>query len=338
MSDRPARDTLPSHRAGRAAEGEFDLIAWIKTRAASTIPTPATVLGVGDDCAILRLDAARELLITTDMLLDGRHFVLSRDGPEAVGWKSLAVNLSDIAAMAGRPVAAVVAVALPKQGSFALAQRIVDGMIPLARRFGVALVGGDTNAWDGSLAVAVTILGEATMRGAVRRSGARPGDAVVVTGPLGGSILGRHLRPEPRVFEAIEIQERVDIHAMIDISDGFVADLGHILESSRAGVEPPIAGSLGADLDAGRVPIHDDARLLATQTGRPALEHALHDGEDFELCLALAPADLEALRATDLAPRLFHVGNVTREPGIRLRRDDGSITTIEPRGFDHFQV
>ena len=169
--------------------GEFALIDWIRHRKGSH-PGQWTKLGIGDDCAILRPNPGSDLLVTTDMLMDGRHFRLAEDGPRAVGYKALAVNLSDIAAMAGVPRAAVVSVALPRAEAAALAQGIYLGMRELAERFGVDLVGGDTNAWDGPLVISVTLLGEATVRGAVRRSGARPGDAILVTGPLGGSLFG----------------------------------------------------------------------------------------------------------------------------------------------------
>src|SRR5215218_3309082 len=176
--------------------GEFGLIEWIRRRTPSRA---RTLVGIGDDCAVVRGRPGADWLITTDMLMDGRHFRLDRDGPEAVGYKALAVNLSDIAAMAGVPVAAVVAVALPRDRAVAVARGLHAGMAPLAERFGVDLVGGDTNAWDGPLVVGLTLLGEVEGPGPVGRSGARPGDAVVVTGPLGGSLLGRHLRPEPRI-------------------------------------------------------------------------------------------------------------------------------------------
>src|SRR4051812_4824170 len=145
--------------------GEFGLIDWIRGR--STV-RGRTVLGIGDDCALIRPGPDRDLLVTTDMLMDGRHFRLDVDGPEAAGYKALAVNLSDIAAMAGVPLAAVVAVALPRSLAFAVAQGIHAGMAPLAEEFGVDLVGGDTNAWDGPLVISVTLLGETTERGAVR--------------------------------------------------------------------------------------------------------------------------------------------------------------------------
>jgi thiamine-monophosphate kinase len=309
------------------ALGEFGLIDWVRRRTATR---GRTVLGIGDDCAILRPAAGSDLLVTTDMLMDGRHFHLGRDGAEAVGFKALGVNLSDIAAMAGVPVAAVVAVALPRAGTVAIAQGLHAGMQRMAERYGVDLVGGDTNAWDGPLVVSVTVLGEATGRGPVRRSGARPGDVVCVTGPLGGSLLGRHLRPEPRIAEALALHAAAPLHALIDISDGLASDLGHILEES---------GGLGAVLDAGAIPIHPDARTQAQHDGRAPLDHALNDGEDFELAVVLAPDDAARLLAIPPAPAVLHrVGEIIAAPGLRLHHDDGTITTIEPRGFDHLRV
>src|SRR4051812_43908251 len=163
--------------------------------------------------------------------------------------------------MAPRPLAAVVAIALPNAGgrAFEIAKGLHTGLSTMAGRFGVALLGGDTNAWDGPLVVGVTVLGETTARGAVRRSGARPGDAVLVTGPLGGSLLGRHLRPEPRVREALAIHEAADLHALIDLSDGLASDLGHVLDES---------GGLGATLEAGAIPIHPDAVEASRGDGR----------------------------------------------------------------------
>jgi thiamine-monophosphate kinase len=308
-------------------QGEFGLIAWIRNRA----PGHArVVLGIGDDCAILKGTAGAELLITTDMLMDGRHFRLGQDGPEAVGSKALGVNLSDIAAMAGVPIAAVAAVALPRANAVGVAQGLHAGMLVMAERFGVALVGGDTNAWDGPLVVSVTVLGEATARGAVRRSGARPGDAILVTGPLGGSLLGRHLRPQPRVAEALALHEAAPLHALIDLSDGLSSDLAHILEES---------GGLGAVLDAEAIPIHPDARAQSCQDGRAALEHALHDGEDFELCVVVAPHDADRLVHAPPTPAVVvRVGDVCANPGLWLRSADGGLTPLEARGFDHLRA
>ncbi|WP_406700053.1 thiamine-phosphate kinase [Singulisphaera sp. Ch08] len=304
--------------------GEFSLIDWIRRK---TGVGRSTVLGIGDDCAILRPTRDSDWLVTTDMLMDGRHFRLDHDGPEAVGFKALGVNLSDIAAMAGVPVAAVVAVALPKAHAVELAQGIHAGMAPLAAQYGVDLVGGDTNAWDGPLVISITVLGETTARGAVRRSGAMPGDAIVVTGPLGGSLQGRHLRPQPRLLEALALHQAAPLHAMIDISDGLASDLGHILEES---------GGLGAILDADAIPIHPDARILSAVDSRSTLDHALNDGEDFELCVVVAPDDASRLIKAPPSPALVHrIGEIRAEPGLWLRTRDGQLIAINARGFDH---
>ena len=310
--------------------GEFTLIDWIRQR--QGLKTSRwTKLGIGDDCAILCPNYGSDLLVTTDMLMDGRHFRLDKDGPHAVGYKALAVNLSDIAAMAGVPRAAVVAVALPRADGVTLAQGLHFGMRELAERFGVDLVGGDTNAWDGPLVISVTVLGEATARGVVRRSGARPGDAILVTGPLGGSLFaGRHLRPEPRIAEALAVHQVFPIHALIDISDGLSSDLGHILAES---------GGLGAVLDSAFIPIHPDAHAMSRDDQIPALDHALNDGEDFELCMIVAAEDAARLLSAPPAPaKIYRVGTVTEVVGLRLRSHDGQERPIGPMGFDHFRA
>jgi thiamine-monophosphate kinase len=300
--------------------GEFALIAWIRERSKAG---HGITQGIGDDCASLTFPAGAEVLVTTDMLMDGRHFRLGDVGADEVGYKALAVNLSDIAAMAAVPVAAFVAVALPRGSAVDLAKGLHAGMVPLLERFGVTLAGGDTNAWDGPLVVCVTLIGEATGRGPVRRSGARPGDAILVTGPLGGSIGGRHLRPTPRIAEALALIEVTKIHAMVDISDGLAADLAHILEES---------GGLGATLDAALIPVHPDALAL----GGSPIDHALHDGEDFELCLTLSEAEDDRLLAGPPEGVVLHrVGTIEVEPGLRLRLADGSVVGLAAKGFDH---
>lgn len=305
--------------------GEFDLIRWIRDR---STPSQHVPLGIGDDCALITPPPGRELLVTTDMLMEGRHFRLGETTPAAVGFKALAVNLSDIAAMAGVPLAAFVAVALPRGTAVAVARGLHEGMAPLAARFGVALAGGDTNAWDGPLVVSITVLGATNPTGAVRRSGARAGDIIIVTGPLGGSLAsGRHLRPEPRIDEALQIAARVSIHAMIDLSDGLASDLGHILAES---------GGLGAWITVADVPIHPDAVAMAQTSGRTPLDHALGDGEDFELCLTLAPEAWHTLQAEPIdGIMLTAIGTISAEPGLNLRQPDGSSEPIFGTGFDH---
>ena len=244
----------------------------------------------------------------------------------------MGVNLSDIAAMAAVPKAAFVAVALPREADRAaeIARGLHSGIVEMASRFGVTLAGGDTNAWDGPLVICVTVIGQ-TPAGftAVRRSGAKPGDIVFVTGPLGGSILGRHLRPEPRIVEAQALRRSVEMNALIDISDGLASDLGHILEES---------GNLGAVLDADSIPVHDDARALSFDSNKSPLEHALSDGEDFELCVVLsskAANRVESHPPDDI--RLFRVGTVVAGTGLRIRDADGRETEIKLAGFDHLR-
>jgi thiamine-monophosphate kinase len=305
---------------------EFALIDWFRQRERSRV-APGTKQGIGDDCAILAVTPERELLVTTDMLMDGRHFRLEEDGPEAVGYKAIGVNLSDIAAMAGIPRAVVVAVALPRREAISVAQGIYNGMRLLAEQFQVDLVGGDTNAWDGPLVINMTLLGESTARGPVLRSGARAGDAILVTGPLGGSLMsGRHLRPAPRIAEALALHAAAPIHAMIDISDGLSSDLGHILEESR----------VGAVVDAESIPIHPESWAMSRRDGVPALDHALHDGEDFELCLVVSPDDAARLLAALPAPAtIYQIGSITEVSGLQLRFADGRAIPLQPGGFDH---
>ena len=301
--------------------GEFAYIDWLRRRT----PSAANVIvGPGDDCAVLK-PPMRPLLVTTDMLLDGSCFILSDAGPRRVGRKAMSVNLSDIAAMAGVPIAAVVSVGLPRDGGRELAEELYLGMREVADVFQVPLVGGDTNSWEGPLSISVTMLGEATSRGPVLRSDARVGDWIMVTGPLGGSILGHHLDFVPRVREALRLHEAADLHAMIDLSDGLAKDLHHICEESRC----------GAVIFADAVPISTAARELAARDGKSPLEHALSDGEDFELVFTVLPSDGEKLlrdRAlTDLT--LFRIGEVTAD-GYWLERN-GLREVLLPKGFEH---
>jgi len=299
---------------------EFAYIEWLRQR----IPADRRVLvGPGDDCAVLNPSQA-PLLVTTDMLLDGTHFRLTEVGAKRVGRKVLAVNLSDVAAMAGKPFAAVVSVGLPRNGPKNIAEELFQGMRELAEVFDTAIIGGDTNSWTGGLVISVTLLGEVEPPGPVLRSGARPGDWLFVTGPLGGSILGKHLDFTPRVAEARLLHRTVQIHAMIDISDGLAGDLGHICAESRC----------GAVLFAESIPISDAARQIDDR--RPPLEHALGDGEDFELLFAVAAADGQRLLSTQpiAGITLHHVGKCRPEDGIILR-DMGEDRPLKPRGYEH---
>ncbi len=303
------------------AGDEFALIDWIRRRSTAG---PQVPLGIGDDAAVVELHVDRRCLVTTDLLMDGVDFVLSSTGAELVGRKSLAVSLSDIAAMAGRPVAAFVSLALPRSHGRALAELLYAGMWPLAAEFEVTIAGGDTNTWDGPLVINTTVLGEATGHGPVTRGGARPGDSIFVSGPLGGSLAGRHLTFTPRVREAAALHEAVELHALIDLSDGLASDLRHILDESGT----------GAIVEAAAVPIHDDVDDALAAAER--LHHALADGEDFELLFTVSAEDARRLLSpSPRVPGLTRVGRITAERDCLLEWPDGRRERLPSGGWEH---
>lgn len=305
----------------RPAPDEFDFIAALRAQVGRDARVP---VGIGDDAALIRLSPSGDCLATVDMLMAGVDFLIPPATPEQVGRKSLAVNLSDIAAMAGRPTACVVSVALPRAGGFELGQRLFAGIRDLAAEFDVALAGGDTNTWDGPLVVSITVLGVPTGAGPVLRSGARPGDWVMTTGGFGGSIAGRHLSFNPRVREAQALHAAATLHAMIDVSDGLAADLAHILEDSH----------VGAVVDAASIPL--SAEALAVGDGRSPLEHALADGEDFELIFTVSPQDgARLLEKPPCEVALSHIGEIVAGTDRFLRAADGALTPLAGRGWKH---
>jgi thiamine-monophosphate kinase len=300
--------------------GELDFIDWLRRRT----PVDRRVLvGPGDDTAVVAGQGSNPCLLTTDMLLDGSCFVLAEAGARRVGRKAMNVNLSDIAAMAGIPLAAVVSVGLPRQGGRALAEELYLGLREAADAFDVPIVGGDTNSWNGPLVISVTVQGQATSRGPVLRSGAKPGDWILVTGPLGGSILGKHLEFTPRIREALLLHEAVELHAMIDISDGLARDTWHICEESRC----------GAVLHAASIPFTDFA--LRMKDGKSPLQHALGDGEDFELVFTVAPEDGRQLLDRQPIPgiHLAHVGECVSQ-GLWLE-EESQLRPLPPLGYVH---
>jgi len=309
------------------ARGEFAYIDWIRSQLGRD--DERVTLGVGDDMAEVRLPggpAAARVLVGTDTILDGVHFRTPGDALDAVGWKALAVNLSDVAAMAAEPLAAVGTVALPRACSVADARMLFEGMKRCADTFRCSWVGGDVTAWDEPLAITVTVL--ATAAEPVRRSGARAGQLVCVTGSLGGSLLGRHLVFTPRVAEARQLAGAVTIGAMIDVSDGLSSDVGHICDESRVGVV----------IEAPRVPVSDAAREMAAGDDRSALDHAMNDGEDFELLFTIDEADAERLRRVDLGVPVSIIGRITdQENGRTMVDDSGEMVPLKPEGFEHWR-
>ncbi len=307
---------------------EFELIGHL-TR---SLPSNAAVVtGAGDDCAVLDAGApGRYLLLKTDAVVEGIHFEPAT-APESVGHKAMARCLSDIAAMAGRPIAALVTLGLPRRFDAEYLSKIYTGMSRLARRHDAAIVGGETTANPDRMLISISMLGDVERQKCILRSGAKPGDALFVTGELGGSLAGRHLEFEPRLAEARWLADQFPIHAMIDISDGLAGDLRRLLKNNE----------LGAELLSKAIPISRAARLRArSQIGAKApLLAALTDGEDFELLFALASGDAVAL--TDAwkrrfpALRLSCIGRITSTPGVTLR-DQNGVRPLESHGYVHF--
>ena len=302
---------------------ESEFLSWLRAR----LPEhPRLSLGPGDDAAVLDLQPGAGCVLTSDLLSEGTDFESPPGDWGKVGRKALAMNLSDLAAMAAQPLAALVSVLLPRIGGLAIAQQIYDGMCPLVAEFDIPIAGGDTNSWEGPAVVSVTAVGQTTEHGLWLRSGARPLDRVLVTGSLGGSILGHHFDFVPRVQEALLLNARYRIHAATDISDGLSLDLANILAASQ----------VGATLDTGRIPISPAARRVARTVGGTPLEHALGDGEDFELILIVPPDEAPRLLSDQPLPvPLTQIGHIIPQPGLWERQADGSRTPLQPRGYRH---
>ena len=307
---------------------ELDLIARL-TRA---LPGNDTVVtGAGDDCAVLDLGLPdRWWLFKTDAVVEGIHF-LPDTPPEQIGHKALARCLSDIAAMAGTPSVALVTLALPQHFDPARIEAIYAGLNQLARQHGVAIAGGETTTNPERILISIALLGWVQKDRCLRRAGAQVGDALFVTGELGGSLAGRHLEFEPRLAEARWLAAHFRPHAMIDISDGLASDLRHLLTASGA----------GADLLATAIPISRAAKL-ASRTGaarKPPLLAALTDGEDFELLFAIPGPDavilLDAWRKQFPTVSLKCIGKVTAGPAITLR-DKTGVKSLPKQGYVHF--
>jgi thiamine-monophosphate kinase len=293
--------------------GEFDFIEWVRAqqKAGDAVTVPP-----GDDLAVMKWAGDDLLLVGADQVLDGVHFDSLIHTPRAIGRKVMNRNLSDCAAMACLPAGAVVTAALPRGTGLDYAKEIYLGLRDAADPFDCPIVGGDTATWDGKLALSVTILGKSAGIKPVVRCCAKPGDGIYVTGPLGGSLLGRHMTFEPRIDIARKLASLGSVNAMIDLSDGLSRDLGHICRAS----------SVGATVMASLVPIHEDAIEMRRRDGRTPLEHALHDGEDYELLFTGQPAVYFAST---------RVGTITAEPGVWLQAPDGSRQPLEAKGWEH---
>jgi len=301
---------------------EFALIDWIH-QCSKTISAPGLSTGIGDDTAVFQ-STAGAMLATVDTLVEGTHFTFESATPEQIGRKALAVNLSDIAAMAGTPTYALLSLTSPRTLDQNILKRVVSGLVELATEFNVALIGGDTNSTDGLFSISVTLLGMAPKSGAILRTGSQVGDAIMVTGAIGGSLpSGRHLNFSPRVAEAKAICTAANVHAMLDVSDGIASDIRHLLQSQK----------LGAIIDVDAIPIHADVPTeLSTQE---RLQCALCDGEDFELLFTVDAKEADRLsRDETLSVNVTRIGTITDSGELLLRSGD-STSPINNTGWSH---
>jgi thiamine-monophosphate kinase len=285
-------------------------------------------VGIGDDAAVLEPVEGQQVACT-DQIIDGVDFVsdqLQATGHSLadVGYKSMAINLSDIAAMGATPIAALVTLALPRQGATRIAGDVYEGIFQAASEFDVAIAGGDLSTYDGPLSISVTLLGAVEKGGAWLRSGAREGDAILVSGAVGGSIAGRHLRPQPRIDLACRLRQSIEVTAAIDISDGLSLDLDRLCASS----------GVGAELKVEQIPIHEDAIKLSSSTGRTPLEHAWSDGEDFELIMTMSQADAETAIANSGQVPLAQIGKIVGRTGL-WNDVGGKLRRLSPQGYIH---
>ena len=308
---------------------EFELIAHL---APSLSTNATTTVGVGDDCAVIDAGFSdRFLLFKTDAVVEGVHFTSATE-PRRIGHKALGRCLSDIAAMAGTPTHALVTLALPTKFEVKFIDAVYAGLNALAARHEVAIVGGETTTNPERLLISVAALGTVAKGKCPLRSGAKAGDAIFVTGELGGSLAGKHLDFEPRLTEAYWLADNFQIHALMDISDGLAGDLRQILKASK----------VGAELLSDAIPISRSAKLAARigPPAKPPLLAALTDGEDFELLFTVASREavplLDAWKKQFPDLRLSCVGKITGKPGLTIRNKRG-VQTLTADGYVHFQ-
>lgn len=310
--------------------GEFGLIARLRAL--------DVVRGIGDDCAVVTPPEGHNLVMTADALIEDVHFRHAWTSWHDLGYKAMAVNLSDIAAMGAAPLGALVTLGLRADAAaddvLAFYEGAAEALVPC----GAFIVGGDIVSSPTATAISVTAYGSVSRGRAALRGGARAGDGIWVTGTLGDSAAGlrllqagnsdfpslilRHNRPSARVDAGISLAGSGTLHAMMDISDGLAGDLGHLCRES----------GVGATLDQSALPVSEELRRAARALRWDPLDLVLHGGEDYELLLTLPPD----VAPPDLGVRVTRIGAIEAEPGLRLRRADGGVVPLEARAFQHF--
>lgn len=323
--------------------GEFEFIEKIKKASLEAADLPEGALGIGDDCAVIPQERDMETLVSTDMLMEGVHFRLEWMDAESLGWKSAAVNISDIAAMGGKPAGIFLAASLPSSLDEKWRMEFMNGFLKLCSEYDVPLLGGDTTSSPDRLCISVTVLGKCPKGHSIKRSGAKPGDLICVSGPLGDSGTGlkllqessltgrayssgsdedylvhKHFRPIPKVKEGMALAAEGGAHAMMDISDGVASDLRHILKAS----------GVGARVYPERLPMSEQMKRVCAARAWDPVELALCGGEDYQLLYTLSPLERDRL-----APEDFVIGEIIPGEGILW---DGGNPDKEYMGYRHF--
>lgn len=299
---------------------ELGEMALIKRLAAKTRLDSSVIKGIGDDAAVIKWTRDKYLLLTCDMLVEGVHFKKTAATPYEIGWKALGRNISDMAAMGGFPRYALISIGISPDADVSLADGIYRGVSELAKRFGVNLVGGDTARSD-KLVIDVSLIGAVEKRNLTLRSGARKGDVILITGAIGGSSKGRHLRFMPRIEESRAIVKKFRVNSMIDISDGLLLDLWRILDASGAGCR------IYKDL----IPLSRDA---------DSFEKAVSEGEDFELLFTMNRKEAKRFfrqRPSKMKILVTMIGEIMdAKYGYRLILEGGREKNIKAKGYLHF--
>ncbi|MGI6091921.1 MAG: thiamine-phosphate kinase [Veillonellaceae bacterium] len=325
--------------------GEFGLIHLLKDN--TIFDSSSVVIGIGDDTAVT-LPTPRQLqLLTTDMLVEHVHFDLKTTTPWQLGYKAVAVNLSDIAAMGGIPKHAVISIAIPQQLDLEFIVGLYDGMKEICREFGVNIIGGDTVSSPHGLVINVTVVGEVEPTNLVRRSSAKVGDVIVITGTLGNSAAGldlltkgdwenydfawplvtAHLTPRPQIKVGRAVAE-LGATSMNDISDGLASELNEIASASGVGMV----------IHEANIPLLSETIEAAGIFGKKAVDYALYGGEDFQLLFTIEPDKYKLLANLDLGIKVTAIGEVVeKDIGVLLIDSTGSQKHLEPRGYNHFR-
>ena len=318
-------------------KGEFGFIDYIKKHFVGV--AESSLVGIGDDCAVIPMGEQGDIVVTTDMLVEGVHFLRSEATPEQVGHKAAAVNFSDVAAIGATPIATFLSVALPKDAQGEWAERFVEGYAAISKQWGVPLLGGDTTGSLRDVAINVGVMGRVESGRALLRSGAKVGDTIFVTGPLGDSgaglkamlegtertaeveyLISRHHCPTPRIAEGRALAATGLVGAMMDISDGIASDLRHILRASV----------VGAVVDLDMLPVSAQLEHVCSAERWDKFTLAASAGEDFEL-LFTAPAEIATLVDFPLYP----IGHIVEGEGLEWRLG-GAPAAFDKQGFTHF--